>query len=54
MGGIYTDLTREFASDQHKVHIVSQTKGRKQQPIKLIDKETYKIDRVISILLKWF
>ncbi|MDM8147812.1 glycosyltransferase family 4 protein [Priestia megaterium] len=41
--GIYTDLMREFVSDQHKLYIVSPTEKRKQQPTRLIDKGTYKI-----------
>ncbi len=41
--GIYTDLMREFVSDNHKVFIISPTEKRKNEPTKLIDKENYKI-----------
>ncbi|MEH7214272.1 glycosyltransferase family 4 protein [Priestia megaterium] len=41
--GIYTDLMREFVSEQHKLYIISPTEKRKQQPTRLIDKGTYKI-----------
>ncbi|PQD96170.1 glycosyltransferase WbuB [Pradoshia eiseniae] len=41
--GIYTDLMREFIRGNHKVHIISPTEKRKQQPTKLIENEKYKI-----------
>lgn len=41
--GIYTDLMREFIKGHHKVHIISPTEKRKQQPTKLIENEKYKI-----------
>ncbi|KMY43007.1 glycosyl transferase [Bacillus sp. FJAT-27916] len=41
--GIYTDLMREFIKGNHKVHIISPTEKRKQQPTKLIENEKYKI-----------
>lgn len=41
--GIYTDLMREFAKDDHKVYIISPTEKRKQQSTNLIDNGNYKI-----------
>lgn len=41
--GIYTDLMREFAEDDHNVYVISPTEKRKQQPTILIDNRNYKI-----------
>ncbi|WP_079506598.1 glycosyltransferase family 4 protein [Mesobacillus jeotgali] len=41
--GIYTDLMREFVSENHNVYIISPTEKWKDRPTKLIDKGSYKI-----------
>lgn len=41
--GIYTDLMREFAKDNHKLYIISPTEKRKQEPTWLIDNGNHKI-----------
>ena len=41
--GIYTDLLREFAKNNHKLYIISPTEKRKKIPTKLIDDGDIKI-----------
>lgn len=41
--GIYTDLLRQFFNPNHKLHIISPTEKRKQQPTRLIDNGNCKI-----------
>ena len=41
--GIYTDLMREFAKDNHNLYIISPTEKRKNEPTRLLNKGNTKI-----------